>query len=124
MTQNLKHVGYLFISPEGGVVYSPSGFGMKGFTCAGKIYGDVGLITDSGSVITDNAEMITDSLADKEGWIEWKGGLVSPVTCRVDVRYRNGIEAFGCKAGDFSWKPGLGGVTIVAYRIIKDETNG
>lgn len=38
---NLKHVGYLFVNPEGGVVYSPSGFGMKGFTCAGKIYGDV-----------------------------------------------------------------------------------
>lgn len=38
---SLKHVGYLFVNSGGGVVYSPSGFGMRGFTCAGKIYGDV-----------------------------------------------------------------------------------
>ena len=39
--ESLKHVGYLFVNSGGGVVYSPSGFGMRGFTCAGKIYGDV-----------------------------------------------------------------------------------
>ena len=38
---SLKHVGYLFVNSGGGIVYSPSGFGMRGFTCAGKIYGDV-----------------------------------------------------------------------------------
>lgn len=38
---SLKHVGYLFVNSGGGVVYSPSGFGMRGFTCAGKIYGAV-----------------------------------------------------------------------------------
>lgn len=38
---SLKHVGYLFVNSGGGVVYSPSAFGMRGFTCAGKIYGDV-----------------------------------------------------------------------------------
>ena len=42
-TGNLKHVGYLFVNSGGGVVYSPSGYGMRGFTCAGKIYGDVNL---------------------------------------------------------------------------------
>lgn len=40
---NLKHVGYLFVSSGGGVVYSPSGYGMRGFTCLGKIYADVNL---------------------------------------------------------------------------------
>lgn len=52
-------------------------------------------------------------------WIEWHGGLVAPVTGRVDVRYRNGKEEAGHKAGVFSWSKGLGGMTIIAYRVIK-----
>lgn len=56
-----------------------------------------------------------------DGWIEWKGGLVAPVTGRVDVRYRNGKEEIGHKAGDFSWRKELGGVTIIAYRVIEND---
>lgn len=41
--ERIKHVGYLFVNGEGSVVYSPSGFGIPGFTCAGKIYGDVNI---------------------------------------------------------------------------------
>jgi len=54
-------------------------------------------------------------------WIEWKGGIVAPVTGLVEVRYRNGREQKGCKAGDFSWSLGLGGLTIIAYRIIPEH---
>lgn len=54
-------------------------------------------------------------------WIEWGGGLVPPVTGLVEVRYRNGREQKGCKAGDFSWSLGLGGLTIIAYRIIPQQ---
>lgn len=54
------------------------------------------------------------------GWIEWKGGLVPPVTGLVEVRYRNGREHSGCKASDYSWTLGLGGLTIIAYRIIPE----
>ncbi|MGL3999996.1 hypothetical protein ACR3LR_09300 [Pantoea eucalypti] len=43
---NLKHVGYLFVNSGGGVVYSPSGYGMRGFTCLGKIYADTSLQPD------------------------------------------------------------------------------
>lgn len=55
------------------------------------------------------------------GWIEWGGGLVPPVTGLVEVRYRNGREHSGCKASDYSWALGLGGLTIIAYRIIPER---
>lgn len=54
-------------------------------------------------------------------WIEWGGGLVPPVTGLVEVRYRNGREHSGCKASDYSWALGLGGLTIIAYRIIPEQ---
>lgn len=54
-------------------------------------------------------------------WIEWGGGLVAPVTGLVEVRFRCGREEKGCKAEYYSWARGLGGLTIIAYRIIRER---
>ena len=56
--------------------------------------------------------------ADADGWIEWKGGD-TPVNHHVivDVKYLNGTNEFGFKAGGYDWDWGSGGgLTIVAYR--------
>ncbi|HBR1941970.1 TPA: hypothetical protein ACN7T1_001114 [Klebsiella pneumoniae] len=37
----LKPVGYLFISDQGAIVYSPTDWGMPGFRLVGQIYGDI-----------------------------------------------------------------------------------
>lgn len=38
---DLKPVGFLFVSDDGAVAYSPAGLPMKGFNLIGPIYGDV-----------------------------------------------------------------------------------
>lgn len=38
---DLKPVGFLFVSDDGSVAYSPAGWPMKGFNLIGPIYGDV-----------------------------------------------------------------------------------
>ena len=38
---DLKPVGFLFVSDDGAVAYSPAGCPMKGFNLIGPIYGDV-----------------------------------------------------------------------------------
>ena len=61
--------------------------------------------------------------ADADGWIEWKGGD-TPVNHHVivDVKYLNGTNEFGFKAGGYDWDWGSGGgLTIVAYRLHKPE---
>lgn len=72
------------------------------------------------SQIMDVARIALPILEQGESeWIEWRGGLVPPVTGLVEVRYRNGREHSGCMAGEYSWALGLGGLTIIAYRVVK-----
>lgn len=99
--ENLKHVGYLFVNLEGAVVYSPSGYGMKGFTCAGKIYGEVNLQQDQG-----------------EGWIEWRGGEC-PVDreAQVDIKFSGAWGGIG-RAGSMFWSHDGGDSDIIAYRVV------
>ncbi|MHB2363352.1 hypothetical protein ACYCBU_18570 [Klebsiella pneumoniae] len=37
----LKPVGYLFVSDQGAIIYSPTDWGMPGFRLVGQIYGDI-----------------------------------------------------------------------------------
>ncbi|HCM2977106.1 TPA: hypothetical protein N3F12_002917 [Klebsiella pneumoniae] len=39
--QELKSVGYLFVSEQGAIAYSPTDWGMPGFRLAGQIFGDI-----------------------------------------------------------------------------------
>lgn len=58
---------------------------------------------------------------ENDGWIEWGGGAEAPVAGPVEVRYRNGRESNSFDAGDYSWVSGLGGLTIIAYRVIEND---
>ncbi|KAA5932347.1 MULTISPECIES: hypothetical protein [unclassified Pantoea] len=105
---SLKHVGYLFVNSGGGVVYSPSGFGMRGFTCAGKIYGDLSFKPEQ---------------QENDGWIEWGGGEC-PVDKKqvVHLKFRDGkVDDDGNKAFIMRWSHIGTGWDIIAYRIIPEQ---
>lgn len=73
--------------------------------------------------VLEQQESPTDTYRQIEDdeWIEWGGGLVAPVTGLVEVRYRNGTEHEACKASSYSWVNSLGGLTIIAYRVIEND---
>lgn len=58
------------------------------------------------------------------GWIEWKGEQECPVPAdeRVDVRWLDGDEFYGTRAGDWAWQIRVADVdhdgvgVICAYR--------
>lgn len=80
------------------------------------------MITDNQPVITDNAEMITDSAGLVDGWIEWKGGLVAPVTGMVEVRLRRCRHDRGAEpATGWVWKHRGTGDDIIAYRVVQEQ---
>ena len=62
----LKPVGYLFVSDQGAVSYSPTNWGMPGFRLIGQIYGDM------------NVEL---QPAQKRAH-KWSYGLVHPEKCQ------------------------------------------
>lgn len=90
--------------------------------CGGTGMADSGGTQPWGEQILIECDCKSEQHERGEGeWIEWGGGLVPPVTGLVEVRYRNGREHSGCKASDYSWSLGLGGLTIIAYRIIPEQ---
>ena len=62
---------------------------------------------------------------DADGWVKWAGGEC-PVDgkTKVDVRFLNGDELFGCDtpwlAGDYDWAHENSTYDIIAYRIVKE----
>ncbi|MGU5751043.1 DUF551 domain-containing protein [Klebsiella pneumoniae] len=51
--QELKPVGYLFVSDQGAVAYSPTNWGMPGFRLVGQIYGDMNVELQPAPVVMD-----------------------------------------------------------------------
>ena len=51
---NLKPVGYLFVSDQGAIVYSPTDWGMPGFRLVGQIYGDIDVESQPVPVVLDS----------------------------------------------------------------------
>lgn len=51
----LKPVGYLFISDQGAIVYSPTDWGMPGFRLVGQIYGDIDVESQPAPVVPEEA---------------------------------------------------------------------
>ena len=94
---DLKPVGFLFVSDDGAVAYSPAGWPMKGFNLIGPIYGDVnacraamlqsdGTITNEGTMqLSGNSEQIEpvsnrdelplDYLQGHKDGLEWAAQL-------------------------------------------------
>lgn len=104
--ESLKHVGYLFVNSGGGVVYSPSGFGMLGFTCAGKIYGDVSFQQER----------------NEGDWVEWDGGKQPIADGReVAIKFRDGTVMTETLSDCWVWSHGGDEEDIIAYRIIPEQ---
>lgn len=94
---DLKQVGFLFVSDDGSVAYSPAGWPMKGFNLIGPIYGDVnacraamlqsdGTLTNEGTMqLSGNSEQIEpvsnrdelplDYLQGHKDGLEWAAQL-------------------------------------------------
>lgn len=94
---DLKPVGFLFVSDDGAVAYSPAGWPMKGFNLIGPIYGDVnacraamlqsdGTLTNEGTMqLSGNSEQIEpvsnrdelplDYLQGHKDGLEWAAQL-------------------------------------------------
>ncbi len=51
----LKPVGYLFVSDQGAVAYSPTEWGMHGFRLIGQIYGDMSMELQPAPVVPEKA---------------------------------------------------------------------
>lgn len=60
----LKPVGYLFISDQGAIVYSPTDWGMPGFRLVGQIYGDIDVESQPAPVVPDAATAIRACLSE------------------------------------------------------------
>ena len=60
---------------------------------------------------------------DADGWIEWKGGIKSPVGdgVLVDVKLRSGRSYEAKLLYDASWSATWGDASIIAYRLHKPE---
>ena len=61
--------------------------------------------------------------ADADEWIEWKGGMKSPVESGVpvDVKTKDGYVHYDQLLGDACWRDHWGDASIIAYRLHKPE---
>ncbi|WP_324170181.1 hypothetical protein [Klebsiella pneumoniae] len=50
----MKPVGYLFVSEQGAIAYSPANWGMPGFRLIGQIYGDIDVESQPAPVVPDD----------------------------------------------------------------------
>ncbi|MES3286640.1 DUF551 domain-containing protein [Klebsiella aerogenes] len=82
----MKPVGYLFVSEQGAIAYSPANWGMPGFRLIGQIYGDIDVESQPAPVVPD--EMPCGGAADdyhdgyQDGWNACRAAMLQaePVT--------------------------------------------
>ncbi len=76
---DLKPVGFLFVSDDGSVAYSPAGWPMKGFNLIGPIYGDVNACR--------SAMLQSDGTLTNEGTMQLSGNSeqIEPVSNRDEL---------------------------------------
>ncbi|MCK7258042.1 DUF551 domain-containing protein [Enterobacter asburiae] len=63
---DLKPVGFLFVSDDGAVAYSPADWPMKGFNLIGQIYGDVNACR---AAMLQGAEPVSNRDELPDGWV-------------------------------------------------------
>ena len=75
---DLKPVGFLFVSDDGSVAYSPAGWPMKGFNLIGPIYGDVNACRAAmlqAEPVSNSDELPLDYLQGHKDGLEWAAQL-------------------------------------------------
>lgn len=63
---DLKPVGFLFVSDDGAVAYSPADWPMKGFNLIGQIYGDLNACR---AAMLQGAERVSNRDELPDGWV-------------------------------------------------------
>lgn len=63
----LKPVGYLFVSDQGAIAYSPTDWGVPGFRLAGQIFGDIDVELKPAPVVPDGYVMVPKEMTDEIG---------------------------------------------------------
>lgn len=60
---------------------------------------------------------------DADEWIEWNGGMKSPVESGVpvDVKTKDGYDHYDQLLGDACWRDNWGDANIISYRLHKPE---
>lgn len=79
----LNPVGYLFVSDQGAIAYSPTDWGMPGFKLAGQIFGDIDVKAQPAPVVPDKGH-------------KWSYGLIHPENCQcIECRSArlNGVKS-------------------------------
>ncbi|WP_309145937.1 DUF551 domain-containing protein [Klebsiella pneumoniae] len=80
----LKPVGYLFVSDQGAITYSPTDWGMPGFKLAGQIFGDIDVELKPAPVVPE--EMPCGGAADdyhdgyQDGWNACRAAMLQAGT--------------------------------------------
>ena len=63
----MKPVGYLFVSDQGAIAYSPTDWGIPGFRLAGQIYGDIDVESQTAPVVLVVPDEMTPEQAHEIG---------------------------------------------------------
>ncbi|MFW4070644.1 hypothetical protein ACKLK6_14850 [Klebsiella pneumoniae] len=61
----LKPVGYLFVSDQGAITYSPTDWGMPGFKLAGQIFGDIDVELKPAPVVPEGYKLVPTELTSE-----------------------------------------------------------
>ena len=61
----LKPVGYLFVSDQGAIAYSPTDWGMPGFKMAGQIFGDIDVKAQPAPVVPEDVRQALSKMDDE-----------------------------------------------------------
>ncbi|HCA3527055.1 TPA: DUF551 domain-containing protein [Klebsiella quasipneumoniae] len=61
----LKPVGYLFVSGQGAIAYSPTDYGMPGFKLAGQIFGDIDVELKPAPVVPEGYKLVPTELTSE-----------------------------------------------------------
>ncbi|QHW68675.1 DUF551 domain-containing protein [Raoultella ornithinolytica] len=88
----LKPVGYIFVSGQGAIAYSPTDWGMPGFKLAGQIFGDIDVESQPAPVVPDEnvsfhrlpGESEYDRLNRQREWMESKSKLAKVTAAAPD----------------------------------------
>nr|WP_325919247.1 DUF551 domain-containing protein [Klebsiella pneumoniae] len=93
----MKPVGYLFVSEQGAIAYSPANWGMPGFRLIGQIYGDIDVESQPALVVPGKWIQVSERLPEnKPGSYEYL--VFETLNNRVNHDYWNvpdkGDDAF------------------------------
>ncbi|OMP92725.1 hypothetical protein [Raoultella terrigena] len=90
----LKPVGYIFVSGQGAIAYSPTDWGMPGFKLAGQIFGDIDVESQPAPVVPDAVDEGIDAddhpllWSHNKGWNACRAAMLAAAPQEVKGEHR------------------------------------